>query len=360
MEAVVLTGHGGLDKLQYRTDFPVPDPGPDEVLIEVSTCGVNNTDINTRTGWYAGRVKTGLTKEIGLSGAPEMIGAASTRFPRIQGADAVGRIVAVGLEVAASRVGERVLVDPCVRDRSLPKTAQGICYFGTERDGGFAQYATIPSENACAIKSDLDDVSLASFACSYSTAEEMLVRARLAPHETVVITGASGGVGSAAIQLAKLRGACVIAVASAEKQESVRAVGADLFISRQAPELSRAVANLVGKDAVQVVADVAGGTGFGSLLRILARSGRLTTAGAISGPIAEIDLRHIIYKDLEIHGITNPQAETFGRVVTYIERGRLKPLVSRVFDLKHLAKAQRAFLDKNHVGKFVIRVRASC
>jgi NADPH:quinone reductase-like Zn-dependent oxidoreductase len=357
MHAVVLTGHGGLDRLEYRTNVRVPQPKADEVLIEVAACGINNTDINTRTGWYASKIKTGLTKDIGLNGAPAMIGVESPRFPRIQGADAVGRIVAVGVSVAKSRLGDRVLVDPCIRDTRLPPTAQGVGYFGTDRDGGFAQYAIIPSQNALTIKSNLDDVSLASFACSYSTAEEMLVRTRLQSGETILVTGASGGVGTANIQLAKLRGARVIAVASMEKGEHIRSLGADFFISRQTPDLFRAVIELVGKNAIDVVADVTGGPTTASLLRVLRRAGRYTTAGAIAGPVAEIDLRQIVYKDLEMYGVTNPQAETFTRLVQYIEDEQLKPLVSQSFPLKDLAQAQRLFIEKSHVGKFVIRMK---
>src|SRR5262249_45009652 len=151
-------------------------------------------------------------------GASEMASVTSHRFPIIQGADAVGRIAEVGASVEQSRIGERVMIDPNIRDTKLPKTAQGVSYFGTERNGGFAEYAAVPSVNAIRVSSDLDDVSLASFPCSYSTAEEMLVRARLQSGETVLVTGASGGVGSANIQLAKMRGARVIAVASAERE----------------------------------------------------------------------------------------------------------------------------------------------
>jgi NADPH:quinone reductase-like Zn-dependent oxidoreductase len=354
MHSVILTGRGGLDKLEYRDDVPVPQPRPDEVLIEVTACGVNNTDINTRTGWYAASVKTGLTKEIGLSGA--LTDSDETRFPRIQGADAVGRIAAVGAGVPRERIGQRVMVDPCIRDPARPRTAQGISYFGTDRDGGFAQYAVIPSGNAWSVNSSLDDISLASFACSYSTAEEMLERTQLHAGDTVLITGAAGGVGTAAIQLAKLRGARIVAVAGAEKESKVRSLGADHFIARQTPDLYRGVVDLFGKHPVTVVVDVAGGPNTGLLLRLLGPAGRFATAGAISGPIAEIDLRQIIYKDLEIYGVTNPQAETFRRLVAYIEAGQLKPLVEETYALKDVALAQRILLDRSHFGKLVIRV----
>jgi NADPH:quinone reductase-like Zn-dependent oxidoreductase len=357
MRAIVLTGHGGLDRLVYRTDVPVPRPSSLEVLIEVAACGINNTDINTRTGWYSGKVKTALTKEIGLKGAPPMIADTSGRFPRIQGADSVGRIVGVGSAIDATRVGDRVIVDPNIRDMALPKNAQNISYIGTERDGGFAEYLAVPAQNAIKIDSTLDDASLASFACSYSTAEEMLSRVDLRSGETILITGASGGVGSANIQLSKLRGAKVIAVASAHKEYSVRALGADMFISRENPDLYKAVVQLVGKNAIDVVADVTGGPALSAMLRTIRRAGRYVSAGAIAGAITEIDLRQLIYKDLAMYGVTNPSVETFASLVRYIEKGMIRPLVSKTFELKELAEAQKAFIEKSHTGKIVVVVK---
>lgn len=358
MRGVILMGHGGLDQLVYRTDLPVPRPKSDEVLVKVAACGINNTDINTRTGWYSSKVRSALTKEIGLNGAPAMTGQASARFPRIQGADAVGRIVDTGRAVASTRIGERVIVDPNIRDRTRPKHAQNISYLGTERDGGFAEYVAVPAQNAIRIETDLDDPSLASFACSYSTAEEMLSRAGLRERETILITGASGGVGSANIQLAKLRGARVIAIASAEKEKSIRAIGADLFIAREHQDLYQAVVQLIGKNAVDVVADVAGGPALSAMLRTIKPAGRYVTAGAIAGAITEIDLRQLIYKDLSMHGVTNPTVETFGNLVRYIENGRIRPIVSKTFELKELQRAQEFFLEKSHTGKIVVVIHS--
>jgi NADPH:quinone reductase-like Zn-dependent oxidoreductase len=210
MNAMVLTGHGGLDKLVHAR-VPVPALGDDDVLIKVAACGVNNTDINTRTGWYAPSIKTGLTEDIGLNGVPASaadLGSwdrSTLQFPRIQGADAVGRIVAVGRNVPATRIGTRVMTDPCIRDPERPLLSQGVLYFGSECDGGYADYTRIPAVNAMEVNCTLTDVELASFACSYSTAEEMLVRIDLRKDETVLVTGASGGVGSALVQLARRR-----------------------------------------------------------------------------------------------------------------------------------------------------------
>src|SRR5438067_7764655 len=170
MRAVQLIGYGGIDKLVYREDMPTPVPGEDEVLIKVGACGMNNTDINLRTRWYDRAVNSDLSEQMGLKGAddgrqPDDETSASWNretvgFPRIQGAAIAGRIVAAGAAVPDERVGERVLVDPQVRDMSMPLRAQLVAYVGGERDGGFAEYAAIPAANAFAIETDLSDAEL--------------------------------------------------------------------------------------------------------------------------------------------------------------------------------------------------------
>lgn len=232
MRAVVLTGHGGIEKLQFRDDIAVPQPKGGEVLIKVGACGMNNTDINTRTAWYDRENKRNLSEEMGVNGATDLLisskndrdaaswNTAALSFPRIQGAAISGTIVAVGPDIDTAVVGERVLVDPCVRNSELPLYAQLTAYLGSERDGGFAEFVVVPQENAHKIVVPLSDVELATFPCSYDTAEEMLERARLVSGETVVITGAAGGVGTALIQLSLLRGARVVAIAGFSKRES--------------------------------------------------------------------------------------------------------------------------------------------
>jgi NADPH:quinone reductase-like Zn-dependent oxidoreductase len=358
MRATVLTGHGGIDKLVYRDDVPRPQPAAGEVLIAVRACGVNNTDINTRTGWYDASVETALSEELGLHGRNDDAAASwdqsTVGFPRIQGAAVVGRITAVGHGVDAARVGERVIVDPSVRDPSLPLRAQLVEYLGSERDGGYAQYVTVPAVNAHGIESPLSDAELATFPCSYDTAEEMLGRARLAERETIVITGAAGGVGTALIQLSLVRGARVVAIASAGKEQRIRALGAHEFVARESENVTAEVQRLIGPRGADVAADVVGGAMFDVLLKLLRRGGRYTTAGAIGGPVTRIDLRDLIYKDLELYGITNPTAETFARVVELISAGRLRPLLEQAFPLSDLRGAQASMLKRAHFGKFVV------
>jgi NADPH:quinone reductase-like Zn-dependent oxidoreductase len=362
MRAALLTGHGGLEKLEVREDVPVPAPGPGDVLIEVGACGMNNTDINTRTAWYSKSV-TGAIGTGGAAGFDQARGDDSTwggsglTFPRVQGADVAGRIVAVGAGVPEVRVGERVLVDPWIRDPDDPGDRAKAGYFGSERDGGFAEYATAPAQNAFAIDSGLSDAELATFPCSSSTGEYMLTRARLDAGETILVTGASGGVGSALVQLAKRRGAAVVAVAGKDKRAAVRALGADAVIARDEPDLEAAVRDAAPRGEVDVVADIVGGAGFPALLDLLARGGRYVTSGAIAGPVVELDLRTLYLNDLELLGATVMPRGIFESLVGYIERGEVRPLLARTFPLGEIRAAQTEFLAKKHVGNFVLLPR---
>jgi NADPH:quinone reductase-like Zn-dependent oxidoreductase len=348
MRAVLLTGHGGYDRLVLRDDVPVPQPGPGDVLIRVGAAGVNNTDINTRIGWYSKAVAeaTDAGAASGIEGAGDdgWSGAAFT-FPRIQGADACGRIVAVGDGVDPARIGERVLVMP-----NFPgKGRFDISYFGSEVDGAFADYARVPSANAQPINSPLSDAELASFPCAYSTAENILTRLGVAQGERVLITGASGGVGSAAVQLAKRRGADVIAMAGTDKAEAVQALGADQVIPRDAD-----LTALFGSEFFHAAVDVVGGTQFGPILATLKRGGGYGVSGAISGPIVDLDLRTLYLKDLRLIGCTVLEPEGFPNLISYIERGEIQPLVAATFPLAEIVAAQEAFLTKRHVGKIVL------
>lgn len=357
MRAVVLTGHGGVDRLEARL-MPTPAPRSDEVLVRVGACALNNTDINTRTGWYDRKVTTSVTEDLGLHGRHDDAGYAWTKvamaFPRIQGASVAGVIAAVGTGVDSSRIGSRVLVDPCIRDASRPVRAQIAEYLGSERDGGFAEYVAVPSINAHSITSELSDAELATFPCSYDTAEEMLARADLRPSETILITGAAGGVGTALIQLALAREARIIAVASASKEAPLRGLGAHYFIPRETPDLLAAIQGIVGDTGVDVVADVVGGTMFEPIIKSLRRAGRYSTAGAIGGPTTTFDLRELIYKDLEMYGITNPTADTFARLVQLIEEGKVRPVLEQDFPLEQLGAAQEQMIKRSHIGKFVV------
>jgi NADPH:quinone reductase-like Zn-dependent oxidoreductase len=345
MQAVLLLGHGGFDRLQFSHEVPVPKLAGDDVLIAVGASAVNNTDINTRIGWYSRAVATGTEEaaDAGWTGVP-------LRFPRIQGADACGRIVAVGAGVDSSRIGERVLVEPVFRAPHAQDPREAV-YFGSECDGAFAQFARVPARHAHRIESPLADAELASFPCSYSAAENMLSRLRLAHGETVLITGASGGVGTAAVQLAKRRGARVLAIADAAKGEAVAALGADRVIGRGADLVAEC-----GAESVDAVVDVVGGTGFAGLLAVLRRGGRYAVAGAIAGPVVALDLRTLYLKDLELLGCTVLDPGVFANLIGYIERGEIRPVVASTHALEDIVAAQQLFLRKQHIGKIVLAV----
>lgn len=341
MRGVWLTGHGGLDKLEVRGDIPVPRPSAREVLIRVAAAGVNNTDINTRVGWYSKH--DGASDDASWTGAP-------IHFPRIQGIDVCGRIVAVGEGVGTDRIGERVLVEPCLWEAG-GRELQRPWFLGSECDGGFAEYTVVASRHAHRIESELSDAELASFPCSYSTAENLLTRSMLGADDRVLITGASGGVGSAAVQLAKARGATVIAVTSSSKSNELRALGAARTLARE-----ESVVETLGQDSVDVVIDLVAGARWPELLDVLQPGGRYAVSGAIAGPLVQLDVRTLYLKDLSLFGCTVLGPEVFPALVRHIEGGRVAPLVARTFPLERIADAQEMFLAKKHIGKIVLSI----
>ena len=361
MMAAVLTGHGGFDKLEIREDVTVPHPGSGEVLIEVGACGMNNTDINTRIGWYSKSVSSGTTTRGGEEGMTDVSGKDATwgfgalQFPRIQGADVAGRIAAVGEGVSPQRVGERVIVDPWLRDPDTPADRNRAGYLGSERNGGFAQFACVPGENAFAIKSDFTDAELATFPCAYSTAEHMLTRVDLQAEERILIPGASGGVGSALVQLAKRRGAWVLALTSRAKQKHLRKLGADCVLSRETTDTTDVFQEHLPEGECDVVADVVGGKQFQTWLTLLRRGGRYTTSGAIAGPIVELDLRSLYLKDLTMHGATVMPVGIFARLVRYIENQEIGPLLAEQLPLQNIREAQTKFLKKDFFGNIILK-----
>lgn len=356
MRAALLVGNGGPEMLQVRDDVPVPAPGLRDVLVRVAACGMNNTDINTRVGWYS-RAVTSATTEGGYAHAPPegtSWARSGLEFPRIQGADAIGHVVAVGSSVDDPElIGRRVIVDPCLRDADDPSSRAGAGYLGSELDGGFAEYTAVPAANVHRVNSDLTDAELATFPCSSSTAEHMLARIRLARGCSIAITGASGGVGSALVQLAKRRGARVVAVAGRSKISQVKELGADAAVARDSVSVASAavVANGGPFDAV---ADIVGGDDFAPWLDALARGGRYVTSGAIAGPIARLDLRTLYLNDLELYGATVYPPEIFADLVGYIEQGEIRPILGGTYGLEEIHAAQEAFGRKEHVGNLVI------
>ncbi len=348
MSAVQLLGHGGPDMLVYQDDVPTPRPSAGEVLIRVAAAGVNNTDINTRIGWYSKQVSeaTNSTQPLlentdgGWTGVP-------LPFPIIQGADVCGYVVACGTGVSASRIGERVLV------RTMQQCPSGAPFatvtLGSEMNGGFAQYVVARSSETYAVNCSWSDIELGSIPCAYSTAENLLHRAGVGPQDRVLVTGASGGVGSAVVQLARRRGANVCALVSHSKKDAIRAIGANDVITRD-----QDLAVALGRESIDVVVDLVAGPNWPALLDVLRRGGCYIASGAIGGPLVQLDIRTLYLKDLTLIGATYQDPVVFENLIGYIEAGELRPLVHAAYPLRAIAAAQTAFLEKNFVGKLVL------
>lgn len=349
MKAVVTASNGGYDKLECReVNIPVLEPG--EVLLQVLAAGVNNTEINTRIGWYSSSVTTSTesaTEEELASDNADGGWNEITPFPFIQGTDCCGRIVAVAPGGDETSIGARVLVRACMRKFDF-ESMENI-WMGSDFDGAFAQYVKVPASEVFVVNCDWSDAELGTIPCAYGTAENMVHRGNVSKGEHILVTGASGGVGSAVVQLAKRRGAIVTAIVSASKVEQVLQIGADRVIERGENILEH-----LGEESFDIVIDNVAGPAFGDLIKLLKRSGRYVSSGAIGGPIVTFDMRDFYLKDLRLIGCTAWDEPVFPNLVSYIEKGEIKPLVAKIFPLEQITDAQKEFLKKKHVGNFVL------
>lgn len=345
MCGVQLTGHGGPEMLIWNERIPVPVPGPGEALVRVLAAGVNNTDINTRIGWYAKEVTGGTAELAGEAGIEAGGWAGAITFPRIQGGDLCGEVVALGEGIAGIQVGTRVTC-PTNQPEPTPENPCAYRVIGSEYDGAFAQFCCVPVRHLHDVStSPLSDVEIAAMPCAFGTAENLVERAGISEGDRVLVTGASGGVGLAVVALAKLRGARVTGVASAAKREAVRDAGAEAVLDRDAPCKAQ---------CWDMVIDLVGGPRWGALIQALRPGGRYAVAGAIAGPMVEADLRTIYLNDLTIYGCTYQSAEVFAQLLALINAGRVRPLVSKTYPLREIATAQEDFLAKRHAGKLVL------
>ena len=346
MYAVVTTGTGGYDKLDYR-QVPVPEPGDGEVLIQVLAAGVNNTEINTRLGWYSSSVTDSTADTSDDADRPDGGWNEATPFPFIQGTDCCGRIVSVGAGGDESRIGSRVLVRSCMRKNGFGSIDN--IWLGSDFDGAFAQYVKVPESEAFTVTCDWSDAELATIPCAYGTAENMVHRAGVSKGMHVLVPGASGGVGSALVQLVKRRGAGVVAVTSPSKRDIIADIGADLVFGRDDDLLAE-----LGPESVDVVIDNVAGSSFGTTLKLLRRGGRYASSGAIAGPMVALDMRDMYLKDITLIGCTAWDEPVFPNLISYIEKGEIKPLLADTYPLDRIADAQRDFQEKRHVGKVVL------
>ena len=332
MKAVVTTGHGGYDKLEYK-DVPIPSLNAGELLIQVLAAGVNNTEINTRLGWYSETV-TSSTDDTAVQEEKEATQKAdggwneATPFPFIQGTDCCGRVVEVASNVDSGLMGARILVRPCIRKTDF-NSLENI-WMASDFDGAFAQYVKVPASEVFKVNSDWSDAELGSIPCAYGTAENMIHRAKVSANDHVLVTGASGGVGSAVVQLAKRRGAWVTAVTSKQKVAQLQAIGADQVFSREDDLIAK-----LGKDRVDVIVDNVAGDAFKNRLDLLRRGGRYASSGAIAGPLVTLDMRTFYLKDLTLIGCTAWDEPVFPNLISYIEQNEIKPLIAQTFPLVH-------------------------
>lgn len=343
MTAAVLTGHGGLDAIQVRHDVPAPRPGAGEVVVRVAAAAVNNTDVWTRQGAY------------GLPGRPQALAGWRGRvdFPRVQGGDIAGTVAGIGAGVDAALLGRRVLVDPALYEHDGP-AANLVGVLGSEADGGFAEYVAVAASRAHDMTgSPLSDEQLACLPISYGTAMGMLERGGVTAGETVLVTGASGGVGYALVQLAAGRGAHVVAVTTRAKSDLVREAGAAALIHRDTDDLAAAVARAApaGMDAV---ADVVGGQTMTGLLPQVRDGGRWIVAGALGGPVVELDLRRLYLRTITLIGSSMHTPAHFSRLAQAARRGQVVPRIAARYALADIHAAQREFLQRNHTGKIVL------
>lgn len=359
MAAMLLTGHGGTDKLVYRDDVPVPEPGPGEVLVKVTATAKNNTDRKAREGLYPTKDKGDVTS-FSMSGSP------SLTFPRIQGADVAGRVVAVGTDVPAERIGERGLLDFNLyaderRDINLTPD-----YYGHGADGGFAEYVAVPSAQFHAVPNpEIADAELAALGmCSCQTAVHMLNVARVQAGERVLVTGASGGVGTALIQLCRVMGAIPYALSQQDKADTLIALGAEAVLDRSDMDgFADRVRGVTDGEPIDAVMDLAGGgmtdRFIDTMIFDMTRRStypRLSIAGASAGNVSEIMWTRIYLYQVQIFGVSHGTREEAEQLIEWIRDGRLKPVLHAAFPLSGLREAEDYFVNRgsNFIGKIVI------
>ncbi|MEW2546305.1 zinc-binding dehydrogenase [Streptomyces sp. NPDC047002] len=341
MRAVRITRHGGLDALE-AAEVAVPVPGPGEVLVRVASAALNNTDLWTREGAY------------GRPGHPQAPSGwrGPVDFPRIQGADVAGRVAALGPGADAGLAGRRVVVDPAGYDAEGPD-ANPVGLMGSERDGGYAEYVTAPAAHVHDMtESPLTDDQLAALPTAYGTALGMIERGELRAGETVLVSGASGGVGLALVQLARARGARVVAVSSGAKADAVRAAGADTVVDR-----ARGVADQVraaAPDGIDLGLDVVAGELVGEGLPLLREGGRWVVAGALGGHRVAFDVRRLYLHNARLIGSSMHTPAHFALLMDLARSGGVRPVVAAAFPLERAAEAQEELARRNHVGKIVL------
>src|SRR5215467_3132954 len=342
MKAVVFRQHGGPEVLKY-TDAPEPKLRPSDVLVRVRACALNHLDLWVRRG---------------LPNVPIPI-------PHIPGSDIAGEVAKIGADVTTIRVSQKVVLAPLVSCGKCPACLSGLdnhCRQATNLgymiDGGCAEFVCAPEVNCLPYPENLNWEETASIPLVFQTAWHMLVtRAELQPGEDALILGAGSGVGSAAIQIAKFFGACVIATAgSDEKLAKAKELGADHVINHKTQKIRDEVRRITNKRGVDIVFEHVGTATWEDSLSSLASAGRLVTCGATTGYDAKVDLRFLFSRQLSLLGSYMGTKSELHTVMKLVAAGRLKPVVDRVFPLAEAAAAH-IYLESNaQFGKVVLQV----
>lgn len=340
MKAVIFKEHGAVDRLLY-TEVPVPKIGPEEVLVRVRACALNHLDIWTRQGMPGVKIP----------------------LPHILGCDVAGEIAEVGSKVKAKKIGARVLVAPgisCGQCKWCREGWDSLCpeykLVGFQIDGGYAEYVKIPARNLIPVSNRYSWTEWAACPLVFLTAWHMLhTRAQLKKGETVLIHAAGSGVGSAAIQVAKLMGARVLTtVGSPEKEKPAKKLGADAVIHYKKTDFADEVKKHTKGEGVDVVFEHTGAETFIKSLASLSKRGRLVTCGVTSGGQIQLDLRFLFVRQHSILGSYMGGRKELEHVIKLLERGQLTPVVDSIFPLSEAAKAQLRMLERKNFGKIVL------
>ena len=343
MKAVLFHTHGGPGVLQY-TDISTPSPGPGEVLVHLKAAALNRMDLWIREGWPGIKLA----------------------YPHISGADGAGEIADLGEGIDEWKVGERVVINPslhCGMCESCVAGEDNLCsrwaLLGETVRGTLAEYVAVSRRNLLSLPNGFDEHKAVAAALVYQTAwHSLITRGGLRPGETVLVVGASGGVNTAAIQIAKMAGAVVYVVGScAEKLALAESLGADYLIDRSKDEnWSKAVFQLTDRRGVDVVVDNVGTTYLQSF-RAARKGGRILTVGNTGGPKFEIDNRYIFSKHLSIIGSTMSNRRDFIRVMGLVFAGKLQPVVDRTFPLSETRAAEEYLERGEQKGKITLEIR---
>lgn len=334
MKAAVIYEHGGAGSIKVETSFPDPKPGPEDVVVRVRATSLNYHDLFTRRGMPGIKVP----------------------MPCIMGIDFAGEIVETGSAIKSWKAGDRVLVDP------LDRVNHGGL-IGEMSHGGLAEFCKVPAHHLVKLPDAIAYEEAACLPVAYGTALRMMYTiGRVKEGEKVLILGASGGVGSCCVQLAKLAGCEVVACASsAEKLERLKALGADHLLDYTQHKLTDWVFEKYGKPhrrfytrGVYVVVNFTGGDTWVPSLRILHRQGRLLTCGATAGFDPKEDIRYIWTYELQILGSNGWMREDIEQLFDLVANRKLKPVIDRTFDLDHVNDAFDALENRSIFGKVVV------